>query len=204
MEYTITKGLSVLKTLKARYEKELAGLECIAVKHGNKLRRPYSSYQPDDFAKSSLSQIQSIEALESRIIEIKKKIDAVNSTTKVKIGSREMTIQEALIEKSLLGLKKMRLQEYKRQLVAARNEYDQALEENKKRVEKVVQDSKADKVAEGEILKSIELAYPVEMVDASGLSERIKTLENEIEDFESNVDFALSEINSITKIEVSD
>ena len=49
MEYTITKSLSLLKTLKARYNKELNNLECIAVKHGSKLRRPYSSYKPDDF-----------------------------------------------------------------------------------------------------------------------------------------------------------
>lgn len=203
MEYTITKSLSLLKTLKARYDKEVRNLECIAVKHGTKLRRPYSSYKPEDFMKSSMSQIQSIEDLEKRIIEIKTKIDQANATTKVKIGSREMTIQEALVEKSFIGLKKMRLQEYKRQLMAAREEFDQAVEENKKRVEKIVQD-KADKAAEEEVVKSVELAYPVEMIDASSLSERIKSLESEIEEFESNVDYALSEVNSITHIEVSD
>jgi uncharacterized small protein (DUF1192 family) len=203
MEYTITKSLSLLKTLKARYDKEVRNLECIAVKHGTKLRRPYSSYKPEDFMKTSVAQIQSIEDLEKRIIEIKTKIDQANATTKVKIGSREMTIQEALVEKSFIGLKKMRLQEYKRQLMAAREEFDQAVEENKKRVEKIVQD-KADKAAEEEVVKSVELAYPVEMIDASSLSERIKSLESEIEEFESNVDYALSEVNSITHIEVSD
>jgi uncharacterized small protein (DUF1192 family) len=203
MEYTITKSLSLLKTLKARYDKEIGNLECIAVKHGTKLRRPYSSYKPEDFKKNSLSQIQSVEALEKRIIEIKTKIDQANATTKVKIGGREMTIQEALVEKSFIGLKKMRLQEYKRQLMFAREEFDQAIEENKKRVEKIVQD-KADKAAEEEVVKSVELAYPVEMIDASSLSERIKSLESEIEEFESNVDYALSEVNSITHIEVSD
>lgn len=203
MEYTITKSLSLLKTLKARYDKEIGNLECIAVKHGTKLRRPYSSYKPEDFKKNSLSQIQSVEALEKRIIEIKTKIDQANATTKVKIGGREMTIQEALVEKSFIGLKKMRLQEYKRQLMFAREEFDQAIEENKRRVEKIVQD-KADKAAEEEVVKSVELAYPVELIDASSLSERIKLLENEIEEFESNVDYALSEVNSITHIEVSD
>jgi hypothetical protein len=203
MEYTITKSLSLLKTLKARYDKEVRNLECIAVKHGTKLRRPYSSYKPEDFEKNSMAQIQSIEDLEKRIIEIKTKIDQANATTKVKIGSREMTIQEALVEKSFIGLKKMRLLEYKRQLMAAREEFDQAVEENKKRVEKIVQD-KADKAAEEEVVKSVELAYPVEMIDASSLSERIKSLESEIEEFESNVDYALSEVNSITHIEVSD
>jgi hypothetical protein len=203
MEYTITKSLSLLKTLKARYEKEVRNLECIAVKHGTKLRRPYSSYNPDDFKKHSLSQIQSIEALEKRIVEIKTKIDQANATTKVMIGSREMTIQEALVEKSLMDLKKIRLGMYKNQLRQAREEFDMAVEENRKRVEKIVQD-KADKAAEEEVVKSVELAYPVELIDASGLSERIKSLEAEIEEFESNVDYALSEVNSITRIKVSD
>lgn len=203
MEYTITKSLSLLKTLKARYNKELNNLECIAVKHGSKLRRPYSSYKPDDFKEHSLSQIQSLEALEKRIVEIKTKIDQANAVTKVKIGSKEMTIQEALVEKSFIGLKKQRLQAYKTQLQEARDEFERALEENKRRVEKVVQD-KADKAGEEEVVKSIEAVYSVEMVDASGLSERIKSLEDEIEEFESNVDFALSEVNSTTHIEVSD
>lgn len=203
MKYTITKSLSLLKTLKARYEKELRNLECVAVKHGNKLRRPYSSYSPEDFRNQSKAQIQSIEDLEKRILEIKTKIDSANATTKVKIGDSEMTIQEALVRKSLLPLKKDRLNRYKSQLQNARDEFDAAVEENKKRVEKIVQD-KADKTVEEEVVKTVDLAYPIELIDASGLSDRIKSLESEIEDFESNVDFALSEINSTTFIEVDD
>ena len=202
-KYTLTKSLSLLKTLKARWSKELGDLESIAVKHGKNLRRPYSSYNPDDFKKRSLSQIQSLEALEKRIQEIKTKIDQANSTTKVKIGSRVMTIQEALVEKSLIEMKKRRLLKYKDQLSTAREEYDRALEDNKKRVEKIVQD-KAEKTVEEEVVKSIDAVYPVEMIDASGLSDRIKSLEKEIEEFETNVDFALSEVNSTTYIEVSD
>jgi uncharacterized small protein (DUF1192 family) len=203
-EYSITRALSELKTLKARYQKELREVQLVAVKHGKNLRSPYSSQKPEDFSKNSLAQIQSIEALEKRIVEIKTKIDQANSTTQVKIGSRTMTIQEALVEKSFLEFKKQRLHQYKSQLITAQREYDSALEENKRRVEKLAQDKAAEKSSEEEISKSIEIAYPIEMIDATKLSERIKLLETEIEDFECNVDFALSEINSITKIEVSD
>lgn len=204
MEYTITRALSELKTLKARYQKELREVQLIAVKHGKNLRSPYSSQKPEDFSKDSIAQLQSIEALEKRIIEIKTKIDQTNAITQVKIGSRTMTIQEALVEKSFLELKKQRLHQYKSQLANAQREYEMAIEENKRRVEKLTQDKAADKSTEEEVSKSIEIAYPIEMIDATKLSERIKSLETKIEDFECNVDFALSEINSITKIEISD
>lgn len=204
MEYTITRALSELKTLKTRYQKELREVQLVAVKHGKNLRSPYSSQRPEDFSKNSLAQIQSIEALEKRIIEIKNKIDQANATTQVKIGSRTMTIQEALVEKSFLELKKQRLHQYKSQLLTAQREYECALEENKRRVEKLAQDKAAEKTDEEGLNKAVENTYPVEMIDATKLSEKIKTLETEIEDFECNVDFALSEINSITKIEISD
>ena len=42
------------------------------------------------------------------------------------------------------------------------------------------------------------------MIDPCKLSDKIKALEDEIEEFEANVDFALSESNALTQIEVGD
>lgn len=206
MEYTITRALSELKTLKARYNKELRELTIVAVKHGNKLRRPYTSFGIEDFKKNAEAQVQSVEALAKRIVEIKTQIDKANATTMVKIGSREMTINDALIEKSMIQLKKDRLMKYKALLNEARAEFELATEENKKRVEKIVQDKSASSsdTNEKDVSEMIDKTYPIELIDPSKLDERIKTLEKEVEEFESNVDFALSEINSITKIEIPD
>lgn len=124
----------------------------------------------------------------------------------VKISSREMTINDALIEKSMILLKKDRLLKYKALLNEARSEFELATEENKKRVEKIVQDKSASSsdTNEKDVSEMIDKTYPIELIDPSKLDERIKILEKEVEEFESNVDFALSEINSITKIEIPD
>lgn len=212
MKYTLTRGLTELKVLKARYEKELKNLNIVAVKHGTKLRNPNGFYTPEDFANRAKAAVQSVEALERRIIEIKTKIDAANSVTMVQIGSKNITIQQALVEKSLIGLKEQRLRIYKHQLSQARMDYENALAENRNRVVKLVSDSiSSDKTSkesssavEAEANKSVEALYKVELVDSSSLSDRIEILEKEIDDFKSNVDFALSEINATTFIELED
>ena len=51
MKYSITRALTELKLLKNRVNKELYNSSdaFIAVKHGKKLRAPYTSYQKEDF-----------------------------------------------------------------------------------------------------------------------------------------------------------
>lgn len=207
---TITRALCELKTLKQRHEKQLQELKVIAVKHGSKVRYPHPSYKPEDFEKEIDPNLQSIEKLEAMIFEIKSKIDESNSKTIVKIGSKEMTVKEAITMKDLVYLKKSRLNKMKRELESARDAYEKAIKENQSSIDRQVSDlaskstnGKIDSDAETKISETVNTLYEVSFID-HGLSEKIKNLETEIEDFESNVDFALSESNSITSIEVSD
>ena len=55
-----------------------------------------------------------------------------------------------------------------------------------------------------EFSKSYMEIHGVKLYDPIGLSEKIDVLEKEITDFESEVDFVLSEKNAVTMIEVSD
>lgn len=209
MKYTITRALAELKVLRQRHEGKVSELKAIAVKHGNKLRSPYSSYREEDFKAQSVSSVQSIEDLQKRIIEIKNAIDASNFTTKVIIGDKEMTVLEALNMKNNIGLKKAYLSALKRQMVNARNEFDRALNDNKLRIEKIIQDQTAassvkDPELEKKTVESIESLYKVEFVNVIDLEKKIESLEKEISDFENNVDYALSEANSTTYIEIPD
>lgn len=207
---SITRALSELKVLKKRHENELCNLKPIAVRHGNKLMRPYVSIKVEDFEKQIEPGNQSIEKLEQMIFEIKSKINESNSKTIVKIGENEMTVQEAIVKKELIELKKNRLNVLKRHLLQARNSFEEAVDDNKMKVEKQVQDvmqnsasKKIDSDMEKSINDSIEMLYKVEFVDKD-LATKIQQLESEIEDFENNVDFALSESNSTTYIELDD
>ena len=204
MEYSITRALAELKVIEKRFYSGIDDLHLVAVKHGLILRRPYSSIKLDDFKTKAEAGDQSVRAIEERIALIKKKIAEVNSKTMVKIGSREMTIQDALIEKStIIPLKEARLAKYKRLLTDARNQFDAAGMENEEKIQRNIQDRK-DVITEIQAREEIESTRKVEMVDPLNLAEKIKELEDEITDFKGNVDFALSEKNSTTYIQIED
>lgn len=211
MKYTITRALAELKLLKDRVSKETEYLQLIAVKHGNKLRSPYSQYKEKDFIDQAKSGYQSVCDLEKRIEEIKNKIDVSNFTTKVFIGDKEMTIQEVLNYKNhILAIKEhrlFRLKEFKR---VALFDHDKAISENKQKVDKLTTDknSGSSTKSAGEIEEDastfVDKLYEVSLVDPIGIDSEIDKLEKEINEFKHNIDFVLSESNSITTIEVSD
>ena len=64
--------------------------------------------------------------------------------------------------------------------------------------------SKVDPDLEKRAVEQVESLYGVKFVDPLSLETLVKQLETEVEDFKNNVDFALSESNSTTFIEISD
>ena len=125
------------------------------------------------------------------------------------IGSKEMTIQEVLnFKNNILPLKETRLFQLKRLHNTALSNYEDAIKENKQKIAKMTEDksSTASKVSdiEEDAKQFVEKSYAVKMVDPLNLGDEIKSLENEIETFKSNVDYVLSESNSITTIEIDD
>lgn len=208
MKISITRGLSELKVLKNRYEKEVGLVDLMGVSVGNKMMAPHSSYTIEDFEKQALSSFQSLIDLEKRIIEIKTKIDQSNFVTKVKVAGKEMTVLEAIELKNFISLREARLLRMKLQLRSARTSYESAENKNRERIEKTMseQNSSGNKDAdlEAKIKRSIEEVYSVALVDPLKLEEKIKEEEKFLENFKGEVDFVLSESNSLTYIEISD
>lgn len=211
MKITITRALAELKMLKVRYSSELSSSTLIAVAQGSKLRKPNTQFSKDDFEKRAKEQYQSIEALRKRAIRIKEEIDKSNSTTKVNIAGTEMTVQQAIARKNFIPLWKDELRIMKAQYARAQAESEAAQAENKARVETIVRDqataakATADiKATEKAAVETIEGIYGVAFVDPLKLKEKIDALEKEITDFETNVDYVLSESNSTTLIDIED
>lgn len=212
MKITITRALSELKTLKKRFEKEIRRISPIAVKRGGKLRGAFVSYKPEDFKEQAIAEVQSVEALRQRILAIKTEIDKSNMTTKIKIGSTEYTIVEALVQKSLIDQDKLYLSVLRYSYETAMKEYVSAEQENQAKVEKQLEEwvkangstQKPSREQEEEIKNGVETLYKLELIDPTGLKQKIENLEKFIEDFEGNVDYALSESNSSTYIEIPD
>jgi uncharacterized FlaG/YvyC family protein len=210
MKYSITRALAELKLLKDRYNKEVYSSSLIAVKRGMKIRPPYTSFKEEDFVKTAGSQYQSIITLRRRMDKIKLAIDKSNFETIVKIGDKEMTVLEALVKKSNIDFDIALLDRMKTQLQTARAEFEKSINENNAKVESIVHDQLTNKdVAkkadvEKEACETVDKLYEVKMIDPLALEDKIKELESEIEEFQKNVDFVLSESNSKTYIEIPD
>ena len=209
MQISITRALSELKVLQKRFDKEVSQLDVISVQHGLTLMKN-SSVKPEDFSEKAKAQLQSVEDLQKRIHLIKTKIQQSNAITVVKIGTQEMTVLEAIIKKSLIENQKDLLARLKKQLILANDNFEAATVSNENKIAKQLEDAtknstvKLDLEVEKQIKASVESLYPIKMIDPCKLSDKIKALEYEIEEFEANVDFALSESNALTQIEVRD
>lgn len=209
MQISITRALSELKVLQKRFDKEVSQLDVISVQHGLTLMKN-SSVKPEDFSEKAKAQLQSVEDLQKRIHLIKTKIQQSNAITVVKIGTQEMTVLEAIIKKSLIENQKDLLARLKKQLILANDNFEAATVSNENKIAKQLEDAtknstvKLDLEVEKQIKASVESLYPIKMIDPCKLSDKIKALEDEIEEFEANVDFALSESNALTQIEVGD
>lgn len=207
MKFTITRALSKLKSLKNEYQAALRDVKVVGVKQGSKMYGNYVSYREQDFIDQVTSKNQSLQDMERLILEIKYKIDQSNSTTIVKIGEKEMTIQEAIVYKNMLPLKKQYLQTLKESMRRARLDYENALLNNKDRVQRLVSDQQSGgfkkEDLEEDAYNSIEKLYKVDYVDPLKAESLIEKIEKEIVEFETNVDYVLSESNSTTYIEIN-
>lgn len=210
MEITITRALSELKTLQSRYEKGLEGLNIVAVKQGTKLCSPNSSCKVEDFIENAAASLQSVEDIFARIIKIKTAIDKSNSVTKITVGQKEMTIQEALVLKKYLDLRKGEYRKLQVLSRTAKNTFEEALRDNQATIERMISSqlgregvSEAQKAtARKDAEEYIEKSKAVELIDPCKIDSLIKGLDSEITEFENNIDYALSESNSTTKIDI--
>jgi hypothetical protein len=208
---SITRALADLKVLKARYSRALSDLEetAIAIKKGNQLLSPHSGRTEEDFCSAALSQYNKVIDIYDRIVRLKTAIDESNSLTYVTIGKSRMTVQEAITQKNLLPLKEERLSILSTALFRARQSFESAEESNRLKLEKCLSEirtsgsslsAKAD--LEKEEKERIDRLYGVTFVDPLKLASQVQSLTEEVDDFKNNVDFALSESNATTFIQI--
>lgn len=203
---TITRALAEIKLLQKRINSGIDDLAVVGYQKNDKMQAPHNHMEIEAFQNKARADLASVEDLIARITVVKTAINKSNSVTIVKIGGREMTIEEALVEKKHVEYKKTLLIRLKSQMTDVKRRFEmntEKVEEEIDELRKSLSTSKdADKDNIDEICKkTLELKYP-KMVDPCDLTKKIESLEKEIEDFENNVDYALSESNSQTYIEV--
>ncbi len=153
------------------------------------------------------SEFQSFMDLVKRRDTIKKAIVVANAATRVKIGSWEGTVAEAIEHKSSISYKKTLVDMMRTCFMNAKTKLEEEQKGTNDRLDRLLQSELGKDVRTNpETIQAITNSFrennKVELVDPLGLEKRIKELDEEIEAFETNVDWVLSEANGRTIIQV--
>jgi hypothetical protein len=203
---TIHRALSELKLIDSRIEKAITSLEPTGLIQEGKLVNGF--YDRAEFEKSAKAKLQSVTDLIERKTRIKSAIVAVNGKTPVVIANKTMTISDAITFKTVIELKRNLIAN----LIAKHNAAKSQAEKNNTKV-----DEHALKLAEAALQKdnvqindgdAVAITEPFikknkfNIVDPLEVEKLTDELQVEIDDFETEVDAVLSEINAITFIEI--
>lgn len=209
---TVHKALAELKIIDDRINNAIvSGTYVIANKHSN---TKIHGMTIDDFKTSMKADFQKVSDLIARRNAIKRAVVASNAVTKVKVGDNEYTVAEA-IEMKNHGMEfKNTFKNYiARQYTNAKNEFDKNSGEPLERraenyVLSVIQAQPKDSkmAVDSDAMKNLRAQYikdnAYDIIDPIGVKDVIEKLDNEISDFITEVDAALSVSNALTVLDI--
>lgn len=199
---SVTQALPELKLLEKRIDKlETAIQDWCKVSHNG------APVDKDKHKKEVEAQLQSYLDLVKRRDAIKRAIILSNAQTKVKVGSFEGTVAEAIEYKLSIRFKRSLLDGMKQCLQSKREDYEKMKGQVEGRLERLLQselgkDVKTNPETITALTNSFRENNKVELVDPLDLAAKISALEEEIDAFETNVDWVLSESNATTFLQV--
>jgi hypothetical protein len=201
-QMSVTQALPELKLLEKRINKVME-----SIVNWCKVSSNSGPVDKDKHKKETEAQLQSFNDLTKRRDAIKRAIILSNAVTKVKIGTWEGTVAEAIEYKSSIRIKREFLESMKSSLQSKREEFERMKGFVDGRLERLLQselgkDVKTNPETITSLTNSFRENNKVELVDPLDLGTKISTLEEELDAFETNVDWVLSESNGKTVIEV--
>lgn len=200
MEISVARALVELKTLGNRIEKAIAGFAPVDVVINNKLK---SGKARDEFINLAKATAQSVNDLINYRDKLKSAIVKSNAETLVTINKTTMTVAQAIEKKTSVAFSKMYLGKMRLEASRVRNDMDYHNQAAQTRLDKLLEAASAkDKTDVESIAKPFMARNEATLVDALDIDKIIMALEEEIVNFESEVDIILSESNARTLINV--
>lgn len=205
---TVTRGLAELKLLNDRINSKIGGsLLVLPNKKSNK--KINGTYTIEEFSQNAKGQYQSIKDLIERRKKIKSAIVDSNSKTIVNVAGKEMTVAEAIERKESIQFEKDLLSHMTSQYNRSVSKMNTENEKVQLKLDELLNTSLGkegkQKASEDEI-NIISRPYldqnELVLVNPLEIHKEIEKLKEEIEQFEMEIDFTLSESNTITKIEI--
>ena len=208
---TVHKALAELKTMDDRIAKAIRGTTYVlAVKHS---AEKINGMTVQNFKEKMRSGYQKATDLIARRDAMKRAVVLSNATTKVKVGENEYTVAEAIEMKNHgMEFRNMLLCQMNSAYVTAQNELNRNSGETlEKKAEKYVLDVIAAQpkdskmTVDSEAMKTLRKTYiennTYDLVDPLDVAQIMETLDAEINEFNAEVDAALSVSNALTVIE---
>lgn len=202
---SIQRGLSELKLLDKRITSAMSGSRLVAVRIGEK---PVTGYKDDaEFAELANAKHQSVTDLIKRRDAIKGSIVVANATTPLKVGSETLTIATAIERKDSISYKMSLLNNMRYQYNQSLTEYSNKEAQFKDKLDKQLEslygkEGKVKGAENKEALKPFLELHEPHLIDPLNLKKEIDALEEYIDVFSSEVDFALSEVNVKTEFTI--
>lgn len=208
---TVHKALAELKTMDDRINKAIRETTYVlAVKHS---AEKINGITIADFKSKMKSGYQKVNDLMARRDAMKRAIVLSNATTKVKVGGVELTVAETIEAKNHgMEFKKVLLNNMIYAYKAAQDEFNRNSGEMlEKKAETYVlsviqaQPKDSKMTVDSDAMKALRQTYidnnSYDMLDPNDIAKVIETLDAEINEFEAEVDAALSCSNALTVIE---
>ena len=198
---SITQGLAELKLLDKRLRTHLHNMRWVDVSTET------NRVDKEKVKSVATAEYQSYMDLVKRRDAIKRAIVLSNANTRVKIGSWEGTVAEAIEHKSSLSHKHELLDKMIAHLSTKKAELEEAQSKLDNRLERLLQselgkDVKTNPETLTTLTNTFRASNKVEFVDPLDLASKISDLNMEISTFETNVDWVLSESNGKTLITI--
>ena len=199
-DMTITRALVELKTLDKRIQKSIDESVFCSIK--GELRKPEAA------TANAQSNYDKVRDLMNRRVKLKSAIVASNANTKIRVCGMDLTVAEAIELKSSIKNYKTLLNRMRQQYGDSVVRVEQENQRSRTNLENSLSRSATDKNNSDATMNITEYSkqymkmHGVELHDPINLKEKIDSLEKFINDYESEVDFVLSEKNATTKLSI--
>lgn len=200
-DLTVAGALVALKLSQAKIDKATNNTTFVTSIMGN---RPPTGYATlEEFGANAKAQLQSARDLIEYRNKLKSAIVRSNAVTTVQVGSTAMTVAEAIERKTSIVYDKQLLLALLRQLEASVRQTDQVNAQVQQRLDSIItasvsKDSKTSADEVEAISKPFLERNGAKLHDPLNVKKQIEDLQKSIEEFEANVDLALSASNAVT------
>ena len=227
MQYTIHRALSMIKTTKARIEKEIYDENTAWVRVSRGQEDNISGVSIKEIKRDIQSRYDKVVALIENYIKLKSAVIRSNAGVrenteifKTKVAEKSLTVAEIIDLQDVVygktknsGFKSKLLEKMKKDYAQAQMEFDNIQEKVDEEIKQYINslagrkkdDDETDFSTKSVIEATSKMLHEQKdpcLVDPLKIADKISALENEVENFRIEADSVLSEQNALTTIDV--